>query len=252
MPLYGIIEIDKEYNITGFKEKPLHPKPMPNRTDMALCSMGNYVFNTDVLLKMLTDDAKKDSSHDFGRDLIPSAVKSHAVKAYDFSKNIIPGESKEAAGYWRDVGEIESYWQANMDLVSVTPRLNLYNFEWPIRTFYPPYPPAKFVFADEDTKRIGIATDSMVAEGSIISGGQINRTILFPGVRINSYSTVEDSVLFERVDVGRYARVRRAIIDKDVKIMQNVTIGYDLDKDRKRFTVSDKGIVVIPKGTVVE
>ncbi len=248
---YGIIEIDRDYNITGFKEKPQHPKPMPNKADMALCSMGNYVFNTDVLLKLLADDAKKESSHDFGRDLIPSAVKAYLVKAYDFSKNIIPGEAKGSAGYWRDVGEIDSYWQANMDLVSVTPRLNLYNFEWPIRTFYPPYPPAKFVFADEETKRIGIATDSMVAEGSIISGGQINRTVLFPGVRINSFSTVEDSVLFERVDVGRYARVRRAIIDKDVKIMPNAAIGYDPDKDKKRFTVSENGILVIPKGTVV-
>ncbi len=250
--LYGIIEINKDFSITGFKEKPSHPKPMPNRPDMTLCSMGNYVFNTDVLLKMLENDSAKDSTHDFGRDIIPAAIHSYNVKAYDFSKNVVPGEPKTGAGYWRDVGNIDTYWQTHMDLVSVTPKLNLYNYEWPIRTFYPPYPPAKFVFADEETRRIGIATDSMVAEGCIISGGQINRTILFPGVRINSFSNVEDSILFERVDIGRYARVRGAIIDKDVKVMPNAIVGYDLEKDKKRFTVSEKGIVVIPKGTVVD
>ncbi len=249
---YGVIEVDKDYGITGFAEKPAHPRPMPQKKDMALCSMGNYVFDTGPLIEMLEQDTKKDSSHDFGRDVIPAAVKGRTIKAYDFSRNAVPGEPRQAYGYWRDVGEIDSYWHANMDLVSVTPRLNLYNYEWPIRTWYPPYPPAKFVFADEESKRIGIATDSMVAEGCIISGGQINRTVLFPGVRINSFSTVEDSVLFERVDVGRYARVRRAIIDKDVKIMPNATIGYDHEMDKKRFTVSDNGIVVIAKGSVVE
>ncbi len=249
---YGVIEVDRNGSITGFKEKPSDPRPIPGRAGMALCSMGNYLFDTDVLIELLERDAKNESGHDFGRDLIPAAVKRYAVKAYDFSKNMVPGEQKGAAGYWRDVGEIDSYWQANMDLVSVTPMLNLYNFEWPIRTFYPPYPPAKFVFADEETKRIGLATDSMVSEGCIISGGRISRSILSPGVRINSFSTVEDSVLFERVDVGRYAKIKRAIIDKDVRIMPHAVIGYNLEKDRKRLTVSDKGIVVIPKGAVVD
>ena len=249
---YGVIEVDKDSKIKSFEEKPEHPKSIPNKKDLVFCSMGIYVFNTDVLLKLLEDDAKKDTNHDFGKDILPSAINKYNVFAYNFSKNIIPGESRITTEYWRDVGEIDSFWQANMDLISVTPKLNLYNYGWPIRTFYPPYPPAKFVFADEDTKRIGIATDSMVAEGCIISGGQINRTILFPRVKINSYSTVEDSVIFDRVDVGRYARIRRAIIDKDVKIMPNATIGYDLEKDKKRFTISEKGIVVVPKGAVVD
>jgi len=250
---FGVIEVDREWRIKGFEEKPKNPKPMPGRPKMALVSMGNYIFNTDTLIKEVTRDSKlKDSTHDFGRDIIPSIRKKSRLFVYDFAKNKIPGMTHAEKGYWMDVGSIDAYWQASMDLVTVSPIFNLYNREWPIRTYYPTCPPAKFVFADREKERVGAATDSMVSEGCIISGGQINRSILSPQVRINSYSYVTESILMEGVNVGRHAKIRRAIIDKYVDIPQGTEIGYNLKEDKKRFCVTESGIVVVPKETILK
>lgn len=250
---FGVIEIEKDWRIKGFEEKPKDPKPIPGRPKKALASMGNYIFSAGVLKKALEQDAEnKDSSHDFGRDILPSIINNKNVFAYNFMTNIVPGMSKSERGYWRDVGTIDSYWTANMDLTSVTPVFNLYNYKWPIRTHYPPYPPAKFVFADKEGNRMGIATDSIVCEGCVISGGHIDKSILSPRVRINSYSYITESILMEDIEVGRYAKVKRAIIDKGVKIPSDMRIGYDLEEDKKRFYVSPNGIVVISKGTILE
>jgi glucose-1-phosphate adenylyltransferase len=247
-PQLGVMEVEKDGRIKTFLEKPQNAKPIRRKPGYVLASMGNYIFNADVLEEILERDANDGSSHhDFGRNILPILIQSADVFAYDFSKNKVPGMSPAERGYWRDVGEIDSYWEANMDLVSVTPTFNLYNEEWPIQGSSPSGPPAKFVFANEAENRMGIATDSLVSEGCIISGGRINRSILFPEVRINSYSYVTDSILMNGVHIGRHAKIRRAIIDKHVVIPQGMEIGYDLQRDRKRFTVSRGGIVVVPK-----
>lgn len=249
----GIIEIDKELRIKGFEEKPKNPKPIPGRPEMALVSMGNYIFNTNTLIEEVLADAERtNSTHDFGRDIIPAISKKRRVFAYNFAKNTVPGITPAEKGYWMDVGSIDAYWQASMDLVAVSPVFNLYNEEWPIRTYYHPCPPAKFVFADKEKERVGIAMDSIVSEGCIISGGQINRSILSPQVKINSYSYVTESILMEGVNVGRYAKIKRAIIDKYVTIPVGMEIGYNLKADRKRFYVTESGIVVVPKETVLD
>ena len=201
----------------------------------------------DAIIDEVQKDHSADSAHDFGRNIIPEMYESKYVHVYDFSKNEVPGMMESERGYWRDVGDIDTYWETHMDLVSVSPKLNIHNKRWPIATYYFPHPPAKFVFADEASKRIGIATDSLVSEGVIISGGHIDRSILSPNVRINSYSHVSDSIIFEGVNVGRHAMIRRTIIDKYVDIPPEEQIGYDLERDRKRFDVTESGIVVIPK-----
>lgn len=249
---FGVIGVDDVWTVTGFDEKPAHPKPMPGQLEKALASMGNYIFNTDVLIKEVKKDSKEPTSHDFGRDIITRMLGRYKICAYDFSNNKISGTTENKEGYWRDIGSIDSYWQANMDLVSVSPIFNLYNKNWPIRSYYPPLPPAKFVFADKEQGRVGTATDSLVTEGCIISGGNVNRSILSPLVRINSFSHVSESVLMEGVNVGRYAKIRRAIIDKYVDIPPNTEIGYNLERDRRRFKVSPSGIVVVSKKTRLE
>jgi glucose-1-phosphate adenylyltransferase len=249
---FGILEADDSDRIRTFVEKPAQIGDMPGRPGFALASMGNYIFTTSALVDELQRDAAGDSQHDFGRNIVPALVQRGMAYLYDFSRNEIPGREERERGYWRDVGTIEAYWQANMDLVQVVPVFDLYNPRWPIRTWMHPLPPAKFVFADEDTARMGIATDSLVSEGCIISGGRIDRTVLSPGVRINSFAHVEESILFEGVDVGRHCRIRRAIIDKNVHIPPGTEIGCDPGLDRARFTISDEGIVVVPKGTRFE
>lgn len=246
---FGVIEADDEGRIRAFHEKPAEPPGMPDRPDMALASMGNYVFKTSALLEELERDALNPASnHDFGRDIIPATIAGgRRVFVYDFTQNIVPGEGERERGYWRDIGTVDSYWEAQMDLVEVQPMFNLYNRRWPIRTGLSLDPPAKFVWSDEAASRIGIATDSLVSDGCIISGGRIHRSVLSPRVRINSFSEVEESVLFENVNIGRHARIRRAIIDKDVVIPPGMSIGYDPEEDRRRFYVSEGGIVVIPK-----
>ena len=245
---FGVIEVDEQGRIKAFHEKVQNPPPMPGRPDMALASMGNYIFKTNPLLETLERDAVLETSaHDFGRDIIPAMVTRGAgAFVYDFETNRVPGEEVGHA-YWRDIGTVEAYWAAQMDLVSVQPAFNLYNQRWPIRTGYTHDPPAKFVFRDEANARVGIATESLVSLGCIISGGRIHRSVLSNRVRVNSFSHIEDSVLFENVVIGRHVKIRRAIIDKDVEIPSGTEIGYNLVEDRKRWFVSEGGVVVIPK-----
>ena len=245
---FGVAEIDADHRIVGFEEKPQHGKPRRSAfdPDAVSASMGIYVFKTEVLLRLLHEDAQNpNSSHDFGKDVIPCNLHRTRTVAYDF-RDI----NAKQVRYWRDVGTLDAYYEANMDLVAVHPELNLYDESWPIRTYQPQSPPPKFVFADTASPmpRVGKALDSVVCPGCIVSGGQVRRSILSPKVRVNSWATVEDSIVFDGVDIGRHTRIRRAIIDKGVKIPERMEIGYDLDHDRARgFTVTDSGIVVIAK-----
>jgi len=251
---FGVLEVTADGRIAAFHEKVDNPPSMPGRADMCLASMGNYIFRPDVLLRELEEDEHNDSSrHDFGRDILPGLVrKGGRVFAYDFATNRVPGEDDHNRGYWRDVGTVDAYWEAQMDLIEIHPQFNLYNFRWPIRTGATHDPPAKFVFRDEAQARVGISTDSMVSHGCIISGGRIHRSVLGIGCRVNSFAEVEESVLFERVRVGRHAKIRRAIIDKDVEIPAGTVIGFDREADRQRFFVTDNGLVVIPKRAKLE
>ncbi len=247
---FGVIEVNETGRIVAFHEKVENPPPMPGDASRCLASMGNYVFRRDVLVRELREDENmEDSRHDFGADILPRLVTEGAsVFAYDFATNLVPGEEQGPnRGYWRDIGTIDAYWAAQMDLIEIHPQFNLYNVRWPIRTGATHDPPAKFVFRDEAQARVGIATDSMVSHGCIISGGRIHRSVLGVGCRVNSFSEVEESVLFERVRVGRHAKIRRAIIDKDVEIPSGTVIGFDRDADRQRFHVTETGTVVIPK-----
>ncbi|MGM0596837.1 MAG: glucose-1-phosphate adenylyltransferase [Myxococcota bacterium] len=246
---FGVIEIDKKWKIKGFQEKPDEPREIPDRPGYSLVSMGNYVFNSLPLVSELTRDAENsDSAHDFGKDIIPKMVENYRVFAYDFSTNDVPGHTESEKGYWRDVGTISSYFEANMDLVQISPHFNLHNPRWPLHTYNRTLPPAKFVFSNGP--RLGIATNSLVSEGCIISGGRIRRSLLSPSVRINSFSEIEDAILLDGVDVGRNVRLRRCIIDKNVRIPVGEVIGYDIEHDKKRFTVTEEDIVVIPKGFI--
>jgi glucose-1-phosphate adenylyltransferase len=251
---FGVIEVDSDGKIVGFHEKVADPPSMPGNPDMCLASMGNYIFNTEAVMAELNSDAGAEGSkHDFGHDILPRMVRNgQPVYAYDFATNRVPGEDEHGNGYWRDVGTVEAYWEAQMDLIEIHPHFNLYNDRWPIRTGITHAPPAKFVFRDEVHARVGIATDSLVSHGCIISGGRIHRSVLSTGCRINSFSEVEESVLFENVRIGRHARLRRCIIDKDVEIPQGSEIGFNHEVDRKRFHVTDGGIVVIPKRAKLE
>jgi glucose-1-phosphate adenylyltransferase len=251
---FGVIEVDNRWHVTGFEEKPAKGKTIPDQPDMILASMGNYIFNRNILTSVLEEDAAlQDSAHDFGKTILTKLHEQYKVYAYNFLTNEIPGAEEKERGYWRDVGTIDSYFQANMDLIAVDPIFNLYNYRWPLRTVHYDYPAAKFVFADFDKNRAGVATDSMISEGSIISGGRVDRSILSPRVMIHSYSSVEDSILMHGVDVGRYAKIRRTIVDKGVKIPRGCRIGYDPEEDRQRgLHMSDQGIVIVPKGTTLE
>ncbi len=249
---FGIIDVGPDGRMRQFLEKPKDPPPMPGNPKMCLASMGNYLFNTDVLVQeVVRDAADENSAHDFGKSIISNLYKNSPVYVYDFAQNRVAGQEPKEHGYWRDVGNIDVYYQSNMDLVEVDPTFNLYNDKWPIYTHVNNYPPAKFVFADEENKRVGSATDSLVSEGCIISGGRVHRSVLSPKVRVNSFSEVEDSILFENVTIGRRCRIRRAIIDKNVEIPQGMTIGYDPVEDKRRFHVTPEGVVVIPKGMKV-
>ncbi len=246
---FGIIEVDKNMRVIGFEEKPANPKTIPGKPHLSLVSMGNYIFSSEPLVNILKKDAKNpNSSRDFGKDIIPAMYKNMRVFAYDFNKNKVPGQTKAEKGYWIDVGTIDAYYEASMDLVSVNPVFNQFNKKWPIFTLNTDNAPAKFVFADAKKKRMGIATDSLISEGCIISGGQVNKSILSPSVRINSYSFVADCILFNHVNVGRHCKLKKVIVDKNVKIPPRTTIGYNLDEDKKRFTVTENGVVVVPKG----
>jgi glucose-1-phosphate adenylyltransferase len=246
---YGVMEVDSNHWVLSFVEKPRQPRGMPDQPDTVLASMGIYVFNTDMMYELLFQDAarKEASNHDFGRDIIPAMITGGSrVLAYPFRD-----ENRKAAAYWRDVGTLDAYFQASMDLIQIEPILNLYDQDWPIHTHQPSYPPPKFVHTEGD--RRGAAYNSIVCQGAIVSGGQVYRSIVSPGVRVNSFSLVEDAILFDGVDVGRSARVRRALIDKDVRIPTGFEIGWNREADLSRgFTVTDDGIVVIAKGEDLE
>ena len=243
---FGVLEVDSGLRIVGFEEKPRNPRPMPGAPGMCLASMGNYLFDPQTLRSSLLEDAAAtESHHDFGRDLIPALIDRVPVYAYNFMTNRIRGDSEENLSYWRDVGTIETYFEANMDLRDARPQLNLYNQYWPLRTAYYNQPPAKFVF-NEHARR-GQALHSVVSEGCIVSGGSVVNSVLGRSVFVHSFSQVEDSVVMDHCDIGRNAKVRRAIIDKNVQIAEGDEIGYDMERDRKRFYVTESGIVVIPK-----
>lgn len=249
---FGVMDVDKEDRVKGFLEKPAEPPGLPSSPHECLASMGIYVFNARIMYELLCQDATRaDSEHDFGKNIIPGILESQRVYAFRFRD-----ANRKSVAYWRDVGTLDAYYQANMDLIEVDPVLNLYDWQWPIRTAQPQLPPPKFVFSDEGYRehaRRGEAHDSMVCQGCIISGGHVRRSVLSPSVRVNSYAQVDNSILFEGVDVGRHCRIRKAIIDKGVKIPANTTIGYDLEQDKQRgFGVSEGGVVVIAKAELPE
>jgi glucose-1-phosphate adenylyltransferase len=247
-PSYGVLEVDPSWRVIGFEEKPRQPRPIPDEPEYALVSMGNYLFGTELLVKTLPDDAQRiTSSHDFGRDIIPALVREERrVYAYDFRRNRIPTPLKgEEPSYWRDVGTIDAYYEASMDLRAIDPVFNLYNRSWPIRTVSYGDPPAKFVF-DEEGRR-GTALNSIVSEGTIISGSVVRGSVISPNVRIHSYCLIEDAVIMNRVEIGRGCRIRRAIVDKNVHVLPGTEIGYNRERDRERFFVTESGIAVIPR-----
>jgi glucose-1-phosphate adenylyltransferase len=244
---FGLLDTDADQRVTGFEEKPAKPKSRVDREGRFQASMGIYVFETDVLVRAVAQDAKRDTSHDFGRDILPALIGGGKAYAYPF----LDEDGKPA--YWRDIGTLDSYYAANMDLVAVSPIFNLYDREFPLRTLPRPLPPVKTVFAQEyEGGRLGVCLDSLVCGGSIVSGGRVERSILSPHVRVNSYALVEDSILMDRVVIGRHAKIRRAIIDKGVHIPEKTSIGYDAEADAKLFALSPEGVVVVPKGTRLE
>ena len=249
---FGVMVIDENWKLIGFQEKPKeNPATIPGQPDKVLASMGNYIFNKDVLLNEIITDAENSSSnHDFGNDIIPKMINKSDIYIYDFSRNFIKGITETEMGYWKDAGSIDAYWQANMDLLEPLPDFDLYNQKWAIRTENRNLPPAKFIW--RESERTGMATNSIVSEGCVISGGQIDRCVLSFSVRINSFSHVEESILFEDVNIGRYAKIRKAIIDKGVFIPPYTEIGYNREEDKTRgFFVTDSGITIVPKGSTL-
>ncbi len=239
---FGVVDADTDHRINGFEEKPKETAlRSPYNPEKVSASMGIYLFNTDVLIPALLKDAEEpDSAHDFGKDILPKMVKDYRVYSFDFVD-----ENQKEAQYWRDVGTLEAYYEANMDIVAVSPVFNLYDDHWPIRTHQRQYPPAKFVFAESG--RTGTALDSIVSAGTIISGSTVRNSVVSPDVRVNSYSEIDSSILFTHVNVGRHCRIRRAIIDRDVHIPEGTTIGYDPEADRQRYFVTESGITVVTR-----
>ncbi len=240
----GVLEIDQQNRILAFEEKRDNPKTLPRRPGSCLVNMGVYLFDTDALIEVTSGDSDSESTQDFGRDILPRLVQSKMVFAFPFR------DARE--NYWRDVGTLDSYYESSMDLLKVDPPFDLYDTSFPLHSSTRPRPPAKTVFSSGETDHIGVVQDSLLCNGCIINGGRVIRSILSPDVRINSFALVEDSILFDRVEVGRRARIRRTIIDKGVKVPAGISVGYNLEEDAKRFTVSESGVVVIPKGARIE
>ncbi|WP_020681123.1 glucose-1-phosphate adenylyltransferase [Marinobacterium rhizophilum] len=240
---FGVMKVDENNRVIGFEEKPAHPSPIPGQDELTLASMGNYVFNTDFLFdQLMKDAADPDSSHDFGNDIIPKIINDHKVIAFPFRDLLTGGRA-----YWRDVGTLDAFWQSNMEIIETVPPLNIYDRDWPLWTYQEQMPPAKFVFDFED--RRGMALDSMVAGGSIISGSVIRKSVLFNQVHIHSYSEIDESVVLPGVEVGNHCKIRKAIIDRGCKIPDGMVIGYDHDQDREKgFRVTDKGVVLVTRG----
>jgi glucose-1-phosphate adenylyltransferase len=244
----GVMAVDKSFRISKFLEKPPDPPTMPGRDDVSLVSMGVYIFNTHKLVRELIRDSKTNSEHDFGKNILPDMVKrNEKVYGYPFKD-----KNQKKAKYWRDIGSLDSYWEANMDLVNVNPECNLYDQEWQIRTYQGQYPPAKTVFDNEKESRVGQVLDSLVSAGCVISGGRVERSVLSPRVRVNSYARVEESILMEGVDIGRHAHVHRAIIDENVKVPAGFQIGINPKEDAKLFSITPGGITVVPSGIILE
>ena len=239
---FGVIETDKEWRIMGFEEKPALPKTSCQNPERCNGSMGVYIFNTQLLIPILLADSEDPkSTHDFGKDILPRIISKHRVFAYNFVDE--NAENPKDTLYWRDVGTLDAYFEANLDLVSVSPVFNLYDKNWPLRTWQQQYPPAKFVFADPE--RMGVALDSIIAGGSIISGGRVQRSVVGYDVRVNSYCEISDSIIYNHVNVGRHSRIKKAIIDRHVSLPERTEIGYDLEADRRRFHVTESGIVIV-------
>ena len=247
-PAFGVMTVDANHRITQFEEKPPHPKPMVGKPGMALASMGVYVFNAEYLFAALEADLKDpNSSHDFGKDLIPAMVSRGEAVSHSFDLSCVQSDT-EAPSYWRDVGTVDAYWASNIDLTATTPELDLYDKDWPIWTYQPTSPPAKFVF-DDDGRR-GMAVDSMVSGGCIVSGALVRRSVLFTGVQIHSYSSVEESVILPGADVGRHCRLRKVVVDEGCKIPAGMTIGYDVADDTRRFHRSPEGVVLVTSAMI--
>ena len=241
---FGVLQLSDGRRVTGFIEKPERPGELTSEPEL-LINMGVYVFSTPDLVRAVIDDAKQDTEHDFGKNILPALVRAgERVYAHPFLD-----ENRKESEYWRDVGTLDSYYYASMDLVSVNPAFNLYDPEWPIRTLQPQLPPAKLLFQLPSEQRVGAGYDSVISAGCIISGGEIQRCVLSPGVRVRSYSHVTDSILMENVEIGRSCQLKKVIVDESVRIPEGTQVGFDLEEDRHRFTVSDEGVVVIPSGT---
>ena len=239
---FGVLEVDDDSRVTGFQEKPASAVPTPWNAENCLGSMGIYIFDFDVLSRELARDAEESTTHDFGRDIIPHLVSTgERVYAYLFWD-----ENKKTSKYWRDVGTLDAYYDASMDLIAIDPTFNLYDPEWVLRTYQPQFPPAKFVF-NEDGRR-GLAIDSLISMGCIVSGSEIRHSILSPGVRVHSYCEIEDSIVMYNATIRRHSKIRRAIIDREVEVPAGAVLGYDAAEDRRRHTVSDGGVVVVTPG----
>ncbi len=250
-PHLGVVEVNGDFKVMALEEKPLTPKTIPHDPEKIFASMGIYIFNRQVLEEILeVDAANKNSSHDFARDIIPLMLKKgRNIYAYDFKE-----QDKEKSRYWRDIGNLDAYYKANMELVDIEPIFNLYDKDWPIRTYQEQFPPAKTVFSNLGgaKPRAGLMLDCLASSGCIVSGGRVERSILSPNVRINSFSVIWDSIIMEGVNIGRHAKIRHAIIDKDVHIPAGTEIGYNQEEDKKKFMVSENGVVVVAKATVVK